>query len=242
MRFEAKDGEATLWVYDPIGEIFGPDAVTSKGVRDRLSSLRNIDRLNIRINSPGGEVDAATAIHTLISEFTGEKVVKIDGVAASAASVIAMAGDRIEMAKGSRLMIHNPWTVAIGDYRELMKAAKVAEHYRDGLVGIYSARSKKSDDVIRDIMDAETWYLPEEAIDFGIADSIGSDTAVEASSHDKIMAQVKLVAQMAFAELVAKDAGHLQQTFDSMAAAAERIAADSRQRDIEVIRRKTAVS
>lgn len=233
MRFEAKDGEATLWVYDPIGEMFGPDAVTAKGVRDRLASLRNVDKLTVRINSPGGEVDDATTIHTLVSEFQAEKVVKIDGVAASAASVIAMAGDRIEMAKGARMMIHNPWTIAIGDYRELLKASEVAKHCRDGLVDIYSARSgKKAEDIVT-VMDAETWFLADEAVDFGVADSVGDGQSIQAAATgEQVMVQAMLVAKLAFAKLVSGTVDQIQATMENMAHAADKIAAARREREL----------
>lgn len=180
LQFEAKDGEATLWIYDAIGDMFGPDAVTAKGVRDRLHALRGIDRLTVRINSPGGMVDDAVAIHTLLSEYDAAKTVKVDGVAASAASVIAMIGQRIEMASGAMLMIHNPWTVAIGDGNALRKAADVADKYRDSLVAIYGKRTGKSSEEITAAMAAETWYTADEAVAAGMADGVGSEEKVAA--------------------------------------------------------------
>jgi len=180
LRFEAKDGEATLWIYDAIGEMFGPDAVTAKGVRDRLQALRGIDRLTVRINSPGGMVDDAVAIHTLLNEYDAAKTVKVDGVAASAASVVAMVGQRIEMASGAMMMIHNPWTVAIGDGNAMRKAAEVADKYRDSLVAIYGKRTGKSADEITAAMAAETWYTADEAVGAGMADGIGGEEKVAA--------------------------------------------------------------
>lgn len=180
MRVEAKDGEATIWIYDAIGEMFGPDAVTAKGVRDRLQSLRGIDRLTVRINSPGGMVDDAVAIHTLLAEYGADKTVKVDGVAASAASVVAMVGNRIEMATGSMLMVHNPWTVAMGDGNELRKAAEVADKYRESLVAIYGKRTGHSADDIRVAMDAETWLTADEAVAGKWADATAEETAIAA--------------------------------------------------------------
>lgn len=180
MRIEAKDGEATIWIYDAIGEMFGPEAVTAKGVRDRLQALRGIDRLTVRINSPGGMVDDAVAIHTLLSEYSAEKTVKIDGVAASAASVVAMVGKRIEMATGAMLMVHNPWTVAIGDGNQLRKAAEIADKYRDNLVSIYGKRTGQSPDNIKAMMDAETWLTADEAIAGKWADATSEEAAAAA--------------------------------------------------------------
>lgn len=241
MRIEAKEGEATLWIYDPIGEMFGPDAVTAKGVRDRLANLRNIDRLTIRINSPGGEVDEAVAIHALLSEFKAEKVTKVDGMAASAATVVGVAGDRIEMAKGAKWMIHNPWGIAVGDYREMLKASEVAKQYRDSLVGMYAARTGKSDDDIRNAMDAETYMLDQEAVDWGFADAVcGGSLEATQQSGEQIMAQAVLVARMAFAKLVAGTADQIQATLETMTHAADKIAAARRGRELALAVARTA--
>lgn len=180
MRVKAKDGAATIWIYDAIGEMFGPDAVTAKGVRDRLQALRGIDRLTVRINSPGGMVDDAVAIHTLLSEYAAEKIVKVDGVAASAASVVAMVGQRIEMATGAMLMVHNPWGIAIGDGNALRRAADVADKYRDNLIAIYAKRTGNDKESIAAAMDAETWFTADEAIAGKWADAAEDTPAVAA--------------------------------------------------------------
>jgi len=180
MRIEAKDGEATIWIYDAIGEMFGPEAVTAKGVRDRLQALRGIDRLTVRINSPGGLVDDAVAIHTLLSEYKAAKTVKVDGIAASAASVVAMVGSKIQVAPGGMMMIHNPWSVAVGDGAALRKAAEVADKYRDNLAAIYGKRTGKDAKDIQAVMDAETWFTADEAVAFNLADESSDDEAIAA--------------------------------------------------------------
>lgn len=223
MRFEAKDGEATIWIYDAIGELFGPDAVTAKGVRDRLQSLRGIERLTVRINSPGGVVDDAVAINTLLNEYAATKTTKIDGIAASAATLVIPQGS-VQMAKGAKMMIHNPWTVAVGNYRDLEHAAKVAKQYAQSAAEMYAARTGKPIEDIQAAMDAETYYLDQEAVDFGLADSVGDGEAVQAASHEAIVAKAKICAQLAFAELVGKSAEQLQSTFNAMAQAAGNIA------------------
>lgn len=186
MRFEAKDGEATIWIYDAIGEMFGPESVTAKGVRDRLQALRGIDRLTVRINSPGGLVDDAVAIHTLLNEYPATKTVKVDGIAASAASVVAMVGDTVQIAPGGMMMIHNPWSIAIGDGNALRRAAEVADKYRDNLVAIYGRRTGKSRDEIVEAMDAETWFTADEAVAFQLADEAGSEEAIAASIDSEL--------------------------------------------------------
>lgn len=223
MQFQAKDGEATIWIYDAIGEMFGPDAVTAKGIKDKLQAFRGIEKITLRINSPGGVVDDATAIHTLLSEHPATKVTKVDGIAASAATILIPPG-RVEMAKGAKMMIHNPWTVAIGNWRELEKAAAVAKVYSNSAAEIYAARTGKSAEDIMAAMDAETYFTAQDAVDFGLADGIGGEDAIEAASHDDVFAKAKLVAQLAFAELVGKSADSMQQTLDGMAKVAVSIA------------------
>ena len=224
MRIEAKDGEATLWIYDAIGDMFGPDAVTAKGVRDRLAALRGINTLNIRINSPGGVVDDAVAIHTLLSEYPAEKVTKIDGVAASAATILIPRDSKVQIASGAKMMIHNPWGIAVGDYRELAKASEIAKKYAESAAEMYLARTGKTSDEVRAAMDAETWFTGQEAVDFGIADSSSETPAIEAATQESVMAKAKLVAQLAFAAMVAGEPEQRQATFNSIRRAAVALA------------------
>lgn len=204
MLVEAKDGEATIWIYDSIGEMFGPDAVTAKGIRDRLQALRGIDRLTVRINSPGGMVDDAIAIHTLLAEYPAAKSFKVDGMAASAATALPTVGSKVEMSPGSMWMIHNPWTIAIGDGAAMRKAAEVADKYRDNLVSIYSRRTKQEPAAIAELMAAETWYTAEEALAAGFADSIGGEEALAARDPETILSFAREVARIAAIALVAE--------------------------------------
>lgn len=206
----------TIWIYDAIGDIFGVDAVTAKGVRDSLREARNAATLTVRINSPGGAVDDAVAIHSLLREHPAHKVVKVDGVAASAATIIAMAGDRIEMADGAKMMIHNPWTIAVGDYRELRAAADIAEQYAKSAAQMYVARTGRTMREVIAAMDAETYYLAEDAVDFGLADSVGGGSAIAAKSHAQIMQQALVVAKLAFAALVGQEPKQRSTTLRSL--------------------------
>ena len=209
--------EATLWIYDPIGDMFGPDAVTAKGVRDRLQSLRGITKLTIRINSPGGMVDDAIAIHTLLSEFPANKTVKVDGVAASAATIIVPRNARVEMAEGSKWMIHNPWTMAVGDYREMSKVASIAKKYADDTAALYAARTLQPLSVIREAMAEETWYTADEAIAAGYADAKSRDSVkVAAHTLDSLMAKARAVAAMAFPAHVGQTPHQRESTSQAM--------------------------
>ena len=194
--------ENTIWIYDAIGDLFGSKAVTAKGVRDTLQAAGDASSLLIRINSPGGAVDDAVAIHTLLREHPARKIVKVDGIAASAASLIAMAGDRIEMASGSQMMVHHPWTMAVGNYKELRTVADVAEGYSKSAAQMYVARTGRPMREVAAAMDAGTYFTAEEAVSFGLADSVGRSTAIAAKSQEQVMAQAMVVAKLAFAALV----------------------------------------
>ena len=202
MKLESKDGEAVIWIYDAIGEMFGPDAVTAKDVRDQLGALGAIDRLTVRINSPGGVADDAIAIHTLLKEFKTETVVKVDGIAASAAALISMAGDHIEVALGGSMMIHNPWGMAVGDARELRRAADVSDHYGERGAEITAARTGQTIEAVHTAMDAETYFTADEAVEFGLADVAGQEAAVASQSTEKLMAYALEVAKIAALALV----------------------------------------
>lgn len=167
-----RDGEATIWIYDPIGGTF-EGGITAKGIRDKLHNMRGVTRLTIRINSPGGEVDDAIAIHTLLSAHDAEKVVKVDGIAASAAATIAMVGDSVHVAPGGIMMVHNPWSIVMGDHRALMHAATVSEKYRNNTAEIYARRTGRKITDIVEAMDSETWFTASEAVEWGLADELG---------------------------------------------------------------------
>lgn len=236
MRFESKDGEATLWVYDPIGDMFGPDAVSAKGVRDRLANLRGINKLTVRINSPGGMVDDAIAIRSLLSDHESEKVFKIDGVAASAATVLFTDGAKVKIAPGATMMIHNPWSIAIGDGDAMRKAAEVSDKYRDNIASLYARRTNKPMKDILAAMASETWFTSEEAIAWGMADGAeegGEPVAFAKSDCAKILNYAKEVARIAAMALVA-DAG--SDAADAVAAQAlevgRRISAANRAREL----------
>ena len=157
-----------LWIYDTIGEGFFSAGVTAKAVRDDLAKMDTKQRLTVRINSPGGDVFEAVAINALLSEWKGGVDVQVDGLAASAASYIATVGDKVTMAEGSMLMIHDPWTVAVGNAEEMQRAADTLDKIADNLVGAYSRKSGLASAEVRDIMRAETWLTADEAVAKGL--------------------------------------------------------------------------
>jgi ATP-dependent Clp protease, protease subunit len=159
-----------LWIYDFIGEGFFEAGVTAKGVRDDLAKLDREQPLSVRINSPGGDVFEAIAIRAQIAEWAAGVTVQIDGVAASMASHIATIGSTVTMAEGSMIMIHNPWTIAIGNADELAKEIATLRKIEGDFAKVYSEKSGQTVEVIRKALADETWFTVEEAIAFGLAD------------------------------------------------------------------------
>ena len=161
MRLEGVISEDTWW----------GDEVTPKIFKDELAEYEGKD-LTIWINSPGGDVFAASVIYTAIKERKGSTKVKIDGMAASAASVIAMSGDSVEMSPTAILMIHNPWTIAGGDEHELKKTIAVLKEVKETIINAYELKSGQSRDEISKLMDKETWMNAHEAVRLGFADAV----------------------------------------------------------------------
>jgi len=150
----------------------GEDAVTPRQFLDELKGLGEKRRITVRINSSGGDVFAASAIHTALREHAAEIVVKVDGIAASAATVVVMAGDRVMIPASAYMMIHNPMSVLLGMFgaAELKKMAGDLDVIKNGMISAYAARTGKDRKAISKLMDAETWLTGEEAVREGFAD------------------------------------------------------------------------
>ena len=128
--------------------------------------------ITIWVNSPGGDCVAASQIYSMLMDYKGNVTVKIDGIAASAASVIAMAGTSVLMAPTSLLMIHNPLTVAIGDSEEMQKAVAMLSEVKESIINAYEIKTGLSRSRLSHLMDAETWLSANKAVELGFADSI----------------------------------------------------------------------
>lgn len=171
-RVKNKKGEdaCNLFLYDVIGSGFFGGGINPKDVADQLGSAKGAKNLNIYINSPGGDVFDAQAIVENINRFGATKNVFIDGMAASAASIIAMAGDTITMGKASFMMIHDPWGMTMGTAEEMRATADMLDKVRGTLVDTYVKRTGNSADQVSDWMHAETWFTAEDAIKNKFAD------------------------------------------------------------------------
>jgi len=128
--------------------------------------------VTIWISSPGGDVFAAAEIYTMLKEYPGKVTVKIDGYAASAASVIAMAGDEVLMSPVSYMLIHNPATIAIGDSEEMLKTKDMLDEIKEGIINAYEAKTGLPRVKISQLMDAESCFNAKKAVELGFADGI----------------------------------------------------------------------
>ena len=144
------------------------DEVTPKQFREELSQHRG--NLTVRINSPGGDVYAGVQIYNMLKDHEGQITVVVDALAASIASVIAMAGDKIIMNTGSMMMVHKPWLMTAGNSDELREAADYLEKVGDSIIPIYTARTGMSEQEVADLLEAETWMTASEAVELGFAD------------------------------------------------------------------------
>lgn len=163
--------ERTLFLNGTIAEeSWFDDDVTPKLFRDELMS--GDGNITVWINSPGGDCVAASQIYNMLMDYKGDVTVKIDGIAASAASVIAMAGTKVLMSPTALMMIHNPLTVAIGDSEEMQKAIDMLSEVKEGIINAYEIKTNLSRAKIGHLMDAETWMNANKAVELGFADGL----------------------------------------------------------------------
>ena len=205
----AEDGqpeERVLELYGTIAEeSWFDDDITPRMFKDELNS--GSGDVTVWINSPGGDCIAASQIYTMLMDYKGNVTVKIDGIAASAASVIAMAGTKVLMAPTALMMIHNPMTGAFGDHEDMQKAIEMLNEVKESIINAYEIRTNLSRAKLSHLMSSETWMNAKKAIELGFADEILTDDktvadvppfafsskAVEATLINKITAKAKPV-------------------------------------------------
>lgn len=177
------DNAAEILIYEDIGEGFWTSGITAQGFLKDLRALGEIDSLDIRINSNGGSVFDGVAIYNALKRHPATKNVYVDGIAASIASVIAMAGDSITMGEGSFLMIHKASGLAVGNANEMRELADILEGIDAQLIDIYSNRTGLDSELINKMMDEETWMNSSEAIEKKFADSVGEKLKIAAHAN-----------------------------------------------------------
>jgi ATP-dependent Clp protease protease subunit len=176
-------GVRTLYLDGVIAEeSWFDDDVTPKVFKSELTAGEG--DLVIWLNSPGGDCIAASQIYTMLMDYKGKVTVKIDGIAASAASVIAMAGTTVLMAPTALMMVHNPLTVAIGDSEEMQKAIALLSEVKESIINAYEIKTGQSRAKLSHLMDAETWLNAKKAIELGFADGILEDEKKRLQTED----------------------------------------------------------
>ena len=178
--------ERTLFLNGTIAEeSWFDDDVTPQLFKDELNA--GAGDITVWINSPGGDCVAAAQIYNMLTNYKGKVTVKIDGIAASAASVIAMAGNEVYMSPVSMMMIHNPATVAWGDHTEFAKAIEMLEEVKESIINAYVLKTGLSRAKLSHLMDSETWMNANKAVELGFADGMfGRGTTNEEGSDVKV--------------------------------------------------------
>jgi ATP-dependent Clp protease, protease subunit len=183
----AANDSAEIYLYGIIGSagwFSDGSEISADQFRKDLKALGNIKSLDVRINSEGGDVFDGKAIYTLLTQHKAKVSVYIDGLAASAASFIAMAGDTIAIAESGFMMIHNAWSFAIGNAADLRQSADLLDAVDGTLIDVYAARSNGDKAEIKQMMADETWMNGKEAVLKGFADELMANRQVAASVRD----------------------------------------------------------
>lgn len=206
-RAAAKPKAAELLIYGPIvssgGGFFGSDDdVTPKGLKEQLVALGEVEEITVLINSPGGDPFAGHAIYNMLKRHEAKKHVYIDGIAASAASLIAMAGDTITMPLNALMLVHQPSGLAMGTAKDMRAMADNLDQVAEAMAQTYMARTGKSREEVMAVMDAETLFTAEEAVEAGFADELDEAKKIAASISGNTLTingrQVDLTAYRSF--------------------------------------------
>ena len=196
--FRNDEGERILRLEGPIDEdSFWGNEITPKAFRDELEAEEG--DVTVWVNSPGGNVFAAAEIYTMLCDHKGKITVKIDAIAASAASVVAMAGDRVLMSPVAMLMIHDPMTIAMGNAADMEKAISTLNEVRESIINAYAKKTGLSRNKIARLMSDETWMNAKKAVEMGFADEVlfskkddTEDPVTEGDDHEeKVEATIK---------------------------------------------------
>lgn len=161
--------------------------VTPKNFKKELDVLGDVSNINVYINSDGGEVFSGQAIHSMLKRHKAKVTVYVDGLAASIASVIAMAGDVVKMPRNAMMMIHDPWTIGIGNSKDFRKLADDLDAIGESLIAAYEDKTGQTREKIIELMNAETWLTAEEAVELGFADEIEQSKDIAASLNSGVL-------------------------------------------------------
>lgn len=174
--------QTEILIYDQIGKDWWTgDGVAAKDFAETFSKIPKDHEISVRINSPGGSVWDGLAIHSLLETRKAQVETHVDGLAASIASVIALAGRKTTIAPSALYMVHNPWGGIVGNAEQMRKYADDLDKHAQSLIGIYARKTSKTEEQIKNLMDAETWFTGDEAKAAGFADELNQTTDAQAS-------------------------------------------------------------
>lgn len=204
-QMKATNNVAQIDIFgDIVSEKWFDEETSATSFRDALKELGDVSTINLSINSGGGSVFDGIAIYNMLKSHKATVNVYVEGLAASIASVIAMAGDTITMRSGSMMMVHMPWTLSQGNAEEMRRTADTLEKTGDSIVDIYSERTGISPDNIRNIMNDETWLSAEEAVEQGWATKLDKKEAVMNSVPKEILGRFSNVPKNVLARVEKK--------------------------------------
>jgi len=208
--------ERTISVYDVIGyDWWTGEGVTAKRIASALRAM-GAGPVTVNVNSPGGDMFEGLAIYNLLREHQGEVTVKVMGLAASAASIIAMAGDTVQIARAGFLMVHNCWVIAQGNRHDLREFADTMEPFDAAMADIYAARTGQDLAVVQRQMDGETWIGGSQAIEQGYADELlPSDQVGKSDAKTSASAVRRIESALRAAGLPSNEAKRLIHDFKS---------------------------
>jgi ATP-dependent Clp endopeptidase proteolytic subunit ClpP len=174
------DETVEILLYDAIGPAYY-GLISAKEVVDQLKAAGDVKAISLRINSPGGDVFEGFTIYNALKNHAATVAIAIDGMAASIASIISMAGDTIEIAENAMVMIHDPSSYAFGGAEEMRKQADLLDKIKEQCVEVYAARTGMDKEKLAEMMAAETWFTGQEAVDNGFANTLSPNKSISAA-------------------------------------------------------------
>jgi len=191
LKIENKTDEATIYIYDEISWW----GITADDLVKQLADI-TAGTIHVRVNSPGGSVFDGTAIFNALKQHSAKVIVHVDGLAASIASLIAMAGDEVHMGEGSYMMVHQPWSIMIGTADDFRQEADLLDKVGGTISQIYQGKSGKTEEEINQLMADETWMTADEAVEMGFADKVDKGTEKEKKNQVKNLFDLSVFANV----------------------------------------------
>jgi ATP-dependent protease ClpP protease subunit len=190
------DGTLELLVYEDIGQNWDGTGLTAKSIKQAIDAAGVYSKISVRINSPGGDAFEGLAIHNLLRAQKKPIEVCVDGIAASSASIIAMAGDKITMGHSAMMMIHSAWSMCVGNADDMRKMADTLDKVSASIGQTYADKTGKSMDEVKALMDAETWLSADDCVANGLATGIAEDPEEEGEAAMAKARRFKALARM----------------------------------------------